>query len=939
MTRRTRRSTQLDELYRQIAAAPIGEQRLPLLGEAIMLAEEAGDDDSLYELRCSLTQSANRADDSESEVAAFSWVLDKHLADPGRFPREVNQPTYTDVAWMFKWVLNTLMKNSAIGRGQIEATLSAMEDLYRRDGLGMSAPAYLRLCAAEYLGDVELLQDLLERAEATPRDPHSDCEVCTPHWLATADLMLGEDQRAIERGQQALALGRSCLSEPQATLAELLVPLLLEGDLVTVEDYFGRCLDKVWAGVSERMTGAGELLAASAITGNVALGLDLLERRLPDLLTVVHDHRNRVGFLTGCALLLDRAVRSGLGGRPVRDFAEVVSAQSIATGTTVGDLAPAFWREAGRLASAFDARAGNQWWQTWVDKRKALASVDIPLDLGLDEQVAFLVSPSPQPSTAREWLHWADERHWLGDVEGALQGVETALGLGELEGKGLVDAMSSRAWRLAMWAQSSADVSALAELPEENRSRFDQAYGAYEHQLRAQGMADRLRIAEALGIERYDKRWDPDPDELVLLLADLRGAGVPDDELDSLEYQVAHGLFGRERGDEAVPYLLSARDHGLVEADAEVAARLHLTTAEVLFRLVDPAAHSEVDAVLSGPASNRSVRAAALRLRAYLHARAGEWQEGERDAREAAHLYLSMDAAAHAAESVGLQAALAEEAGSLSGAISATRRAIDLVERLETFDSSPLRTDLGRRLVKAGQPGQAVAVLRDLDRLLLDRNEEQGSPSSYDCAFWLGTALKDSEDPERAVDVWQAALDLAVVRGDESATVAFGRAVGTTFANYSMWDDALGAFGSAHAAAKEEGDRAQLSERIGLIRCLAGDVDGLEDIQLAIAYASGVGLALAVADWTDTRARALKALGRIDEAVAAALESSDLFAVAGERRGWAGELDYAARLLVDAGRVSDAAALLDPVLSDGDNDAELVNLRELRNQLGGSAPA
>lgn len=932
------RPPELDDLYTRIAVTPREAGQVPLLGRAILIAEEAGDEDALYELRCCLAQSATRAADAETEIAAFSWALERHLSDPTRFPLVVRSPDYVDLAWLFKWILDTLMKNSAIGRDQIESSLAAMEDLYRREGLGLSAPAQCRLAAAEYLGDVDDLEELAARFEATPRDAHSDCEVCTPRWLATAELMLARPERAIDRGRAVLASGRTCLSEPQGLLADLLIPLLQDGQLETAEEYFQRCRDKVWTSGYERMAATGELLAASAVTGNLALGLDLLEHRLSDLASVVHDHRNRLGFLSGAALLLDRVERAGLGERPVRDTVGVLAAQSLApSGANVAVLAEALWAESDRLAAAFDARAGNRWWRGWLDARRALGDLDVPLDLGYAEAAPLLVPSRPDPTTARDWLNRARERSWIGDTVGAVAAAGRAIEIGGLSGDDLAGALRTRERGLSRAVQEAAGVTSLADVPEADLTLLRAATAEYRAELERQGRLDRIRVIDALGPERDDLGWAPDADHLVALVEELRSAGIADDELDGIEFEAARSFARAGRGEEAAQLALAAREHSLATARPDEVAAYQLSVGELLAWLGHPDAHAALSAAVGQPDAEPVLHALALRALARLHGQAGEWSEGITAAREAVHLLSGLEVPAVAAEASELHAALLESSGDLAGSVRAARRALDLAEPQEGLDTSALRLELGRRLVVAGRPGEAVAVLRDVDRALLERSEPEGSPDAYGCAFWLGTALRDAGDANRAADVWDAAFGVAVSRGDHGVQVTLGRDLGNLFAAYSVWEEALRVFRATRdaEAALNDGTAPEFDERVGLIRCLAGDAGGLDDLDAALEAARAVGADLAVADWTDSRARALQALDRTEEAVAASLQASDLFTTAGRPDGWAMALGYAARLLADQGRRAEALALLDPVLTDSE-DPILAGLRALRDELGGT---
>lgn len=935
MTDAPLRSRELDDLYRQIADAPAGSARLPLLGRAIQLAQEAADEHSLYELRSALVGSAHTAGDAETAVAAFSWVLQTHLSDPTRFGLSTDQPVDTNVAWTFKWVIHSLIRNSAIGRNEIEASLAAMDDLYRRHGLGPSAPHYLRLGAAEYLGEVERLPELIELAEATPRDEYSDCAACVPHWLVSADLMLGDVDHAVERARALLASGRGCLSEPHATLADLLVPLIRLGDRDTVTDYVRRCLDRRgWGTEPERLSCAAELLAAAAVTDNVALGLDLLERHLPDLGAVVHDHVARLGFLSGAVLVLRRADRGGLGERPVRDTAGVVERQDLGRATTVAALADGFLAEAERLAEAFAVRAGNDWWRQWLARRWELDTVELPVDLGYPVSTTLVREPDPDPVTASGWLELAREREWVDDVGQALRAVETALRTGDLTDVETSEALSLRMHLRAVLAQEAAGVMTVAEVTEETLESAREAMAEYRAELLRQRQTDRLRVFDEFGLARHDLDWSPASDLLLDALRRLGEAGTPASDLAGLRLDAVRALLREGRLDEARELLTSVRGELLLDAPPWREPSTRLSLASVLAYLNDPDAKSEARLVLADPHCTRALRAPAMTMLARLHGGAGEFAAGAVAARDAADLYWELGADGRAVEARHLEALLLEDAGDLPGAIAATRRRLHLGESLETFDDCSARLHLGRLLVRAGQPDQAVVVLGDVDRLLLQRPTGEDPSLAHECAFWLGSALHDLDDPDGAAAVWESALRSADGR-DPNAVLTIGKALGDLFAGYSMWDEAVEVFRTVRAAAEGEElpfEVARCNERIGLIRCFAGDSDGLADVDAAIDTAHAEDLPGVVAHWTESRARAANALGRTDQAVADALAASDLFLAVDSRSDWAAATELAARILAENGRAPDAVALLTPIVADTD-DPELDELRRLLDEL------
>ncbi|MFT3888212.1 MAG: hypothetical protein QM713_08635 [Arachnia sp.] len=930
--KRHKLAPQLESLYAEIGGAGRGPEAIELIGRAIQIAEELNDEEALYQLRCCLVEAAANADDAETELASFSWALERHRSDPARFPVDIYRPLYTDISWTFKWVLDMLQKNSAIGRGQLMATLDAMDDLYRRNGIGPSAPSMYRLSIATALGDVDALPELLERAEATPRDTHSDCEACVPHMLASAELALGRTDRAIERGRASLKGGQTCLSEPQELLGELIVPLLLAGDVDTAVDYLHRNMDKTWLRRSERLQSAGHVLTAAAVTENVAFGLDLLERRLPDLAGVLHHHRVRMEFLAGAALVLDRAVRDGLGARVVRDTTGVLAAQGIADGSTAAELAPRLWAEAERYAAAFDEGSGTGAKKRWLERMRALADVSIPADLGYGPAEPLVARVQDEPTTGPGWIAWAYDR--TGDFDAAARAAEAALRLGGLSDVELLEALSWRVSSTARLAQRAAEVDTVDAIPAEAQAELSAAVDAFRAELARQGKKDEILVMDALGVSRYSEAWDPQPEELSDLLEQLRGQVDDPAELGGIEFDLSISLLRHGRGDEALPYAFVGRDHLLARHPRPRSTRIHLAAGEMLMGLEHPDAEAEVRAAIESAGSSQGSRARALSLLGRLYGTLGRFDEGAVVAAESAQLLQGLGLVGEATGSRHLCAALLDDAGDLAGAIAETRRVLDAMETLEGANTLPVRLDLGRRLFRSGQAEQAVAVLRDLDRDLLTAGTFPDV--AYECAVWLGAALLDVDDANGAVQVYENAIRTAEERGDAMPRIEIARQLGNVFADYSMWDEAIATFEGALAVAVELEDEfavARLRERIGIVRGLSGDPGGLDDIDAAIDVVRALGASLIVADWTDSRARVLNRLGRVDEAVAAELTAADMFLDGGDRGGWGNCLDLTARMLADAGRQSDAVGLLSPLVEEPGDDPILLALQQLLSEL------
>lgn len=931
------RSSELDDLYDQIAEIPLGAGRLSLVNKALLLAEEAADEESVYQLRMILAESASDADDDETAVAAFSWVLEQHLADPQRFPMEVWEPDQVDLAWLFKWIVHSLLHNSAISRDQIEASMVAMEHLYTRDGLGSSAVITYQLAAAELLGDVDRVGELAEKYQRTEKDEHSDCAVCGERWLVTAELTGGNFEAAKQRTESVLKTGQACSTEPQSMLGEMLLPLLLAKENDRVIEYVNRILDKRWETVSARLSAIGQVLTITALTENVALGLELFERWVSDLAVVLYDDVARLNFFSGAAMLLERAEHQGLARRPVRDSVGVLAAQSIGqTAETVGSLAPKLWVAAQQLATAFDTGRDNSYRHDQLAELKSLREFTLSLPLGREVADSLVVAPRPGPLTAADWLHRTEELLWLHDSVGALAAAEKVLlfeGLSETERS---HAAGYRARALSSCLQTSAMVGAVSELSAEEQEQIAAATQEYLAALAASGRPDRAAMLSALGLARYDLDWSPQASWLSEVLSGLRAANIATSEQAMVETYLAEALMQSGEPERAAEAALSAGSHseGLVDDSDRVATIF--ATAQVLAALDHGEAQAWMERAADDPTTSSSLRANALLQLARLQGRTGAYLQAASTARESSMLFTSIDASAQAAVAATVQAAALEDAGDLAASIQATRRVLELSDRIEDYDQLPIRLELGRRLITIGQATQAIPVLDAVDTELYER-DLAGTEESFGCAYWLGQAYLACDDPDAAASLWDLALDSALAVEDSARAVSFGRALGNLYLDYGMFAKAVESFEAIREAATATDDPLILvgiDERVGLATCLDSDSAGLGVLTRAKDRAAELGAEWVFADITDSLARGLFALGRNDEAIAAALSASDAFGVASDQRSKYGSLGYAAAVLTHDNRVLEAIALLEPVAEE--DEALGAQLADLRLRISGS---
>ncbi|MCV7675870.1 hypothetical protein M3C33_004690 [Micrococcus luteus] len=337
-------------------------------------------------------------------------------------------------------------------------------------------------------------------------------------------------------------------------------------------------------------------------------------------------------------------------------------------------------------------------------------------------------------------------------------------------------------------------------------------------------------------------------------------------------------------------------------------ARLHLWRGE----------HAEADAaaaVVTALPAARAVLASATTVRAIA--------AHELD-RPTAALDLALEAAERMA-SVGLRrgaasaAALAGRvAGDLDGyeevAVAAWELASVHAEKAEAPEASSLSYWWAHQLVLAGRADEAEPLLARLVR----REATHGRDVEQARALVdLGHAHHDQDRAENALPLWREAAGLFEAHGqweDAARTLLAAGALVNRERDERTRPSALDLFERAVAAARQavDEDPAVLPAALhahGYLLCESGQAEGLDLLEEALALVRDAGADWQVADYTDTRARALWSLERGPEAIATALQAADLFTAAGDREGAAQAELFAAYVVAEDGSPEQAATL------------------------------
>ncbi|WP_350348636.1 hypothetical protein ABIQ69_01525 [Agromyces sp. G08B096] len=902
-------ASRIDDLLDRADELPFGPEERALLDEAVALAAESGDEVREYRARMRLTNSANMTGDTDALLSSFAWCVGKHDEDPARFPISPDDGTGADLLWQYKWMAGTLSASPLFPAEQIRAVLEDMQARYERAGVGLSGVWMARFNTAHANGWLDEAAEAYRVLAATERDEYSHCDACVRSASAEYLAEIGRTDEAIAMVEELVEGGFTCGEEPERALSDALLPYLRAGRLDEARAFHLRSYRDA-RGNADNLGIIANHLEFCAITRNEARGLALLERHLGWLAHDPLNQRGHVSALAAAGLLLDQVVRAGHGDTLVRgaDASELVAFLGEHDGPwTAAELAPVVWAAAERIGAAFDARNGNRYIAERIEATRRLAEEHYDVPLAAEGFAPRPVSEAPvEPTTAEGWVAAARERIDLGDHDGALAAV--ARGLALIEEGDTRTALDLGSLRLVALVAGGAVEEAAAALPERIEA------------LRAAGRSLQADVEETLGLQLHgiataDDLPALDAARARVLAAATSGAAGPDAARTAVDLAHTTAMVhvkDRELADAtaaaeaAVAMLDGIDDDDLAEATRYVAAMLRAEGEE-------PAtAGPLLDAILDAPSPNRVRQADALRLRARLLAGSGEFESAHADAERAIELELALGERDRVIGACQLSAAILDDLGRHDDAIARLRLAVHHAELAESLQLLGLRYGVARQLGRAGRADEAIEILQSV----YEQEEAAGAhPAARgETLHLLGNAFRATGEAGSAAGAWYTAADLFEEGEAWPGAVAVLVDLGRLHLELEYVDEAVELFERAVADARRApeavGSLADALHLLGRAQGEAGREDSLATLDEVAALAEEHDADWLAADITDSRARALASLGRLDEAVAAALVAAERFEQAGAAGPAGGSMLFAGRVLQSASRHDEAAVLL-----------------------------
>ncbi|WP_435746776.1 hypothetical protein [Microbacterium sp. PMB16] len=897
------------QLIEEIDRTPWGPAEQALVSDAVALAIEIGDDRLEYEARMRQTASANMGGATDVMLNSFAWCLARHDADPQRFPADLDNGG-ADLMWQFKWMASSLRSSPAFSQEQIAAVLDDMETHYRSAGLGVSGVLTARFEDAWDAGRFDDAEKLRVQLEATPRDEHSHCDACGRSQFAGFFAETERDADAIRLVEEMIEGGFSCGEEPEHALSRVLLPYLRAGRLDEAKTAHLRSYRLAKDNADNLRIVANNIVFA-AVSGNEARALAMVERHLGWL---AHDGLNvdaHFAALAAFAVALDRVTATGHGETPVRgaDAASLVPFFGEHDGVwSAADLAAATWATAERIGAEFDRRDGTDGHARSLARMRALETESYDVPIRSDAFVA--PAPSTTPTDADGWFERAMQLAQFGAEHETLEALPRAL---EVEDPAKLAQLHSMRMGILI-ALDRAD-EALSALPERIAA------------LRAAGRDVQADLEERLGLATFGASTAEAKAALEEELG-AAGAGLPAWSRGDLAISRAWLHLKDDEADAALD-LAEVAARSFAEADD---VRLSNTTTLIAISAVLSkgdleAGSSLLDRFLEQDDLSAGHRAQALQTRARVRGGSGAYDDGATDADESCRLLAELGATRALAEAHLLAGALWEDADQPEKAVSRYRLAARMGSE-EGGDSTGVNFRLARAMLRAGDAEEAAELFGEV---LQQEDEAEVSPGSRAItASMLARALGAAGEFGQSVGAHGYAAQLfgeAEEHADQAMAMTEQAKI---LARFDENDDAISLLESAVEIVRKAPDAAgaltEVLHSLGQAYGGRGDERAFALFDEVAALAQEHEAHWLLADVTDSRGRALAELGRVDEAVSAALTAADGFAGLGDAGAAGGSELFAARVLAGNERPADAVPVYRSALEHG---AEHPSLRQV----------
>ncbi|SFF66926.1 hypothetical protein [Blastococcus tunisiensis] len=348
------RDRSVRKLLSQVEEMPFGFAKTAVAEEAVRVADAANDLDGSFAAREALASAAMHGGEPQKALVAVTWCLAQLDAHPDRFDRH---GTY----WALKWLPTTLVDLPDMPLEEIDRVIREAERRYAAIGEGADAIAKLRWVIPECTGRIAEAVEAHRAWRLLPRSEYSDCRACDVSGEISLALDAGRPERALDLARPLLAGRLECAEEPARALAKLLAPLRALGSDEEAErlHVWGLRLSR---GNPSLVSTQSQHVLHLLRTGRLPEALDLVVELVDVCDRGLFDVMARLDAVSAAAAVLtawDEAGAGELSRRPADRAGDAAA------------LAAALAAEAREVAAAFDRRNGTEHVGRSVEERLA----------------------------------------------------------------------------------------------------------------------------------------------------------------------------------------------------------------------------------------------------------------------------------------------------------------------------------------------------------------------------------------------------------------------------------------------------------------------------------------------------------------------------------------------------------------------------------------
>jgi tetratricopeptide (TPR) repeat protein len=355
----------IGELVQQALELEHGPAQIALLEEAVRLADAHDDLDLGYDIRQELIDAATFGGSPDVALVAFAWCVARSDEDPDRFDVEV-------LYWKYKWIATAAAMFPTIPRPHIEQLLDEMLQRYQAAGISRHAFYQTRRNVYLIMGELEAAAQDHQQVQQLQQDYMSDCPACEQDSSVDLYLYQKDYTRAFQTAQPILRQKSRCAEVPHRTYARLVIPALRHDNPELAISCYRKGLKLIKTNPSFLREASCHLLFLN-LTDNMEAAVRLAQRYLP-LYVASRCPLWRFNFSRSMAFTCQRL--AAMVDPPTLRLPNNFPLDKPMVPHDYAALAKHFAGEAQQLASVFDTRNGNdfyqrqlaecdQWWQ-WI---------------------------------------------------------------------------------------------------------------------------------------------------------------------------------------------------------------------------------------------------------------------------------------------------------------------------------------------------------------------------------------------------------------------------------------------------------------------------------------------------------------------------------------------------------------------------------------------